>query len=221
MRNLFQLELADVQARLVDIAKLVETSIRDATTAIANSDVALAERVIDGDTAIDDRSIALDEFAIQILARQAPVARDLRVVVSALRISASLERMGDLAAHIAQVSRYRFPGQAVPESLRNVFAEMGTIDADIARMLVQLLDTESLEIADEIKRLDIQVDVLHRSTFEILQKEEDAVAVVDATLLSRYHERFADHAVSIAKKIEYLATGEWQQSTEAATAQRA
>lgn len=217
MRVVFQQELADVQSRLVEIARLVTTSIKYASTALSTADVALAERVIDGDREIDERSIALDELAIEILARQSPVARDLRIVVSALRVSASLERMGDLAAHIAQVSRFRFPAPVGPESLRSVFERMGAVDADIATLLVQLLETQDLTIADEIKRLDIEVDALHRSTFELLQDEADGVAVVDATLLSRYHERFADHAVSIAKKIEYLGTGEWQQTSEPAT----
>ena len=216
MRVVFQQELAEVQLRLVDIARLVKTAMEQASKALTESDVTLAERVIDGDREIDERSVALDEFAIEILARQAPVARDLRIVVSALRISASLERMGDLAAHIAQVARFRFPGQVGPEAMRGVFAEMGSIDVDIAQMLVRLLDTQQVEIADEIKRLDIEVDALHRSTFDILHEQDNGVAVVDATLLSRYHERFADHAVSIAKKIEYLLTGEWQQDKEPA-----
>ncbi|MGO2110209.1 MAG: phosphate signaling complex protein PhoU [Pseudoclavibacter sp.] len=219
MREVFQQELAEVQWRLVEIARLVRAAMANATQAVATSDVALAERVIDGDRAIDERSLSLDELAIEILARQAPVARDLRIVVSALRISASLERMGDLAAHIAQISRYRFPGQVGPEAIRDTFAQMGALDVEIATKLVTLLETQQLEIADDIKTDDIKVDALHRSTFDILQNEADGVAVVDATLMSRYHERFADHAVSIAKKIEYLATGAWQQSRSPAAAE--
>ncbi|GGA62917.1 phosphate transport system regulatory protein PhoU [Pseudoclavibacter endophyticus] len=211
MREVFQQELADVQGRLVEIARLVRAAITDATKAVATSNVSLAERVIDGDRLIDERSLALDELAIEILARQAPVARDLRIVVSALRISASLERMGDLAAHIAQVSRYRYPGQVGPEAIRTTFEQMGAVDVEIASKLVELLATQRIDIADEIKSDDIKVDALHRSTFDILQNEDDGVAVIDATLMSRYHERFADHAVSIAKKIEYLATGDWHQ----------
>lgn len=211
MRVVFQQELAEVQSRLVELAKLVEAAIKNATTALATSDVALAERVIDGDHEIDDRSVSLDELAIEILARQSPVARDLRIVVSALRISASLERMGDLAAHIAQVSRFRFPDRVGPEAIHGVFQQMGELDIDIAGRLVKLLDTQDVNIADEIKTLDIKVDALHRSTFDILRDEDDSVAVVDSTLVSRYHERFADHAVSISKKIEYLASGAWEQ----------
>src|SRR5690606_1634860 len=113
MREVFQQELREVQERLVEISGLVADSIENATRAFNESDVALAERVIEDDDKIDALSVALDELAIQILARQQPVARDLRIVVSALRISASLERMGDMAEHIAQLARYRFPEKVV------------------------------------------------------------------------------------------------------------
>jgi len=99
MREVFQQELAEVQRRLAEIAGLVAVSIEKATRAFNESDVALAEEAIDADAQIDKLSVELDELAITILARQQPVARDLRIVVSALRISASLERMGDLSTH--------------------------------------------------------------------------------------------------------------------------
>ena len=111
MRAVFQQELQEVQERLVEIASLVEASIENATRAFNESNVALADTVIADDDKIDELTISLDELAINILARQQPVARDLRIVVSALRISASLERMGDMSEHIAQLARYRFPGR--------------------------------------------------------------------------------------------------------------
>jgi phosphate transport system protein len=139
MREVFQQELREVQDRLVEISGLVAVSIENATRAFNESDVALAETVIEDDTKIDALALALDELAIQILARQQPVARDLRIVVSALRISASLERMGDMAEHIAQLARYRFPEKVVPKSLRPTFVEMGRLDVEIARKLTELL----------------------------------------------------------------------------------
>lgn len=116
MREVFHQSLEDVQTRLVEISDLVTIAIDQATRAFATSDVALAEDVIDNDKVIDDKAIALDELAIEILARQQPVARDLRIVVAALRVSASLERMGDIAEHIAQLTRMRFPERAVPRA---------------------------------------------------------------------------------------------------------
>lgn len=201
-----------MQDRLVEIAGLVASSIEHATRAFNESDVALAETVIAEDDKIDTAAAELDELAINILARQQPVARDLRIVVSALRISASLERMGDMAEHIAQLARYRFPDKVVPKSLRPTFAEMGALDVEIARMLVDLLKTEDTKIAEAIRNEDDKVDALHLSVFDKVLGETwkgAAVDTVDATLASRYHERFADHAVSIAKKVQYLATGDW------------
>lgn len=215
MREVFQQELREVQDRLVDIAALVQKSIENAVSALNESNVTLAETVIADDDKIDELTVSLDELAINILARQQPVARDLRIVVSALRISASLERMGDMSEHIAQLARYRFPEKVVPKTLRSTFAEMGRLDVQVARKLTLLLETEDVRIAEEIRNDDDRIDELHLSVFEKVLSESwkgGAEDTVDATLASRYHERFADHAVSIAKKVQYLATGDWQVS---------
>ena len=212
MREVFQQELREVQDRLIEISSLVAVSIENATTAFNESNVALAETVIADDDRIDSSARELDELAINILARQQPVARDLRIVVSALRISSSLERMGDMAEHIAQLARYRFPDKVVPKSLRATFSELGQLDVAIAKKLVELLKTEDLVLAEEIRNDDDRIDELHLSVFDKVLGETwkgAAVDTVDATLASRYHERFADHAVSIAKKVQYLATGDW------------
>jgi phosphate transport system protein len=212
MREVFQQELREVQDRLVEIAELVTVAITNATRAFNESDVSLAERVIADDSKIDELTVVLDELSIQILARQQPVARDLRIVVSALRISASLERMGDMAEHIAQLARYRFPDKVVPKSLRGTFAEMGKYDVLIAGKLTELLRTQDGAIAEEIRNDDDEVDELHVKVFDKVLGEKwkgETVDTVDATLASRYHERFADHAVSIAKKVQYLGTGDW------------
>ena len=212
MRELFQQELHEVQDRLVEIAELVVDAITDAVEAFNKSDVTLAESVIVRDNKIDDAVVALDELAIAIMARQAPVAKDLRLVVSALRISASLERMGDMAEHLAQLARYRFPEKVVPKTIRPIFKEMGSLDIELAKMLVVLLKTEDVAVAEKIRDEDDKVDALHLSVFETVLSDswsQGTETTVDATLASRYLERFADHAVSIAKKMLYLATGEW------------
>jgi phosphate transport system protein len=212
MRELFQQELHEVQDRLVEIAELVVDAITDAVEAFNKSDVTLAESVIVRDNKIDDAVVSLDELAIAIMARQAPVAKDLRIVVSALRISASLERMGDMAEHVAQLARYRFPEKVVPKTIRPIFKEMGALDIELAKMLVVLLKTEDVLVAEKIRDEDDKVDALHLSVFETVLSDswsQGTETTVDATLASRYLERFADHAVSIAKKMMYLATGEW------------
>ena len=212
MREVFQQELREVQERLVEIATLVAVSIDNATRAFNESNVSLAETVIADDEKIDVAALELDELAINILARQQPVARDLRIVVSALRISASLERMGDMSEHIAQLARYRFPDKVVPKSLRPTFVEMGRLDVVVAHKLTELLRTQDPRLAEEIRDEDDKIDELHVSVFDKVLSEAwkgQAADTVDATLASRYHERFADHAVSIAKKVQYLISGDW------------
>ncbi|CAH0196311.1 Phosphate-specific transport system accessory protein PhoU homolog 2 [Microbacterium oxydans] len=215
MREVFHQSLEDLQSRLVELADLVTDAIDKATRAFATSDVALAEEVIADDAKIDALAITLDEQAIEILARQQPVARDLRIVVTALRVSASIERMGDMAEHIAQLARLRFPERAIPKGLKGTFVKMGELDVEISRTLSELLRTGDLRFADTIRNADDDVDELHATVFEKVLSDNwkgEATATVDATLASRYHERFADHAVAVAKKMVYLATGDWQVS---------
>lgn len=217
MREVFHQSLEDVQNRLVEIADLVTIAIDRATRAFGTSDVALAEEVIEADAIIDEKAVALDELAIEILARQQPVARDLRIVVTALRVSASLERMGDMAEHIAQLARSRFPERAIPKGLKSTFTRMGELDVEVARKLAELLRTQDLRVAEAIRDADDDIDELHLSVFEKVLGDSwkgEATATVDATLASRYHERFADHAVSVAKKVTYLATGDWAGADE-------
>jgi phosphate transport system protein len=134
-----------------------------------------------------------------------------------LRISASLERMGDIAEHIAQLTRMRFPERAIPKGLKSTFTKMGELDVDVARQLTELLRTQDLALSEEIRNNDDLIDDLHVSVFEKVLSDSwqgDPSATVDATLASRYHERFADHAVSVAKKVAYLATGDWTTDTD-------
>ncbi|WP_396667899.1 phosphate signaling complex protein PhoU [Microbacterium sp. R86528] len=217
MREVFHQSLEDVQDRLIEISEMVTVAIDKATRAFGTSDVALAEEVIEADAIIDEKAIALDELAIEILARQQPVARDLRVVVSALRTSASLERMGDIAEHIAQLTRMRFPERAIPRGLKGTFRKMGEYDVEVARALTELLRTQDLTLVEKLRDADDKLDELHASVFEKVLSDSwrgEAGATVDATLASRYHERFADHAVSVAKKVAYLATGDWVVTTD-------
>ncbi|MBW9111358.1 phosphate signaling complex protein PhoU [Microbacterium trichothecenolyticum] len=217
MREVFHQSLEDVQGRLVEISELVTIAIDKATRAFGTSDVALAEEVIEADAVIDEKAVELDELAIEILARQQPVARDLRIVVSALRMSASLERMGDIAEHIAQLTRMRFPERAIPKGLKSTFLRMGELDVEAARQLTELLRTQDGDLIDEIRNADDKLDELHVSVFEKVLSDSwqgDPSATVDATLASRYHERFGDHAVSVAKKVAYLSTGDWTSATD-------
>ena len=215
MREVFQNELREVQDRLVEIASDVTNVMKHATQAFTTSDVTVADQAIASADAISEKALTLDELVIRILARQSPVARDLRILVSALRMSASLERMGALASHIAQIARFRFPGSPVPESLLPVFQEMGKLDVELAKKITKLLANPDVDVARSIQAEDERVDELHRGVFETVLADswkENAMFTVDVTLASRYHERFADHVVDISSKVSYLTTGEWSEA---------
>lgn len=215
MREVFQTQLQEVQVRLVEMAEDTVTIIEKSTKAFTESNVALADEAIAIADQTGNKALALDELVIRILAKQSPVARDLRILVSALRISASLERMGALAGHIAAIARYRFPGGAVPTSLVSTFKEMGELDVKLAKKCVKLLQNTDVDFAREIQAEDARVDELHRHIFDVVLADdwkENAMFTVDVTLASRYHERFADHVVDISAKVSYLTTGEWNET---------
>lgn len=211
MRELFTRELDQVGDDLVRMATQVATAIEQASIALKKADLSLAEKVIDADVQIDDLERALDERCVDLLARQSPVAGDLRLVVTALRMSASIERMGDLARHIAQIARGRFPQRAVPAELQSTFDEMAASAISAAHTVAELLASRDLVLAARIAADDDTLDALHRDTFRATLTQEDRFSsqqVVDITLLGRYYERFGDHAVSVARRVSYLVTGD-------------
>lgn len=217
MRKVFQAELHQVGEQLIEISRLVAEAMEKANQSFVNADIELAQEVIAADARIDFLQNDLDERAIEILALQGPVASDLRMIVGALRMSASLERMGDLARHIAQLARMRYPANVIPESLRPTFAELAENDIAIARKLTELLDTRNLELARDINRHNDRINELHAGIFKAIAAPDfsgTAPTAVDVSLASRYFERFADHGVSVARKVTYLVTGEWQPHAE-------
>jgi phosphate transport system protein len=212
MREMFDQELESVQLRIVEIADSVFTIVTDATTALLEADVKAADRALAGAEIVSEKALSLDELVIRTLALQAPVARDLRILVSTLRISASLERMAALASHIATIARFRFPDSAIPEALSDTFDEMVRLDVRLSKKLVKLLKNTSVDLARSIQAADERVDELHREVFEVVLDKswkEKSVHTVDVTLASRYLERIADHVVEISSKVSYLTTGEW------------
>ncbi len=214
---MFQNDLAEVQERLVDLSESVNDIMEKASEAFLNCDLKKAEEAIALSEINEERALAIDELAIRILSKESPAARDLRVLVAALRISASLERMGALAGHIATIARFRYPESAVPASLHNTFSEMGALDCALGKRLTELLRNTDVDLARTIQSEDARVDELHRSVFDLVLSpdwKEDAIHTVDVTLASRYHERFADHVVDISEKVAYLTTGEWAELEE-------
>lgn len=211
MRAIFDQELEHVGDDLLQMSRHVAAAIRDASTALQTCDLQLAEQVIAADAEIDELERVLDERCVTLLARQQPVATDLRIIVSALRMSSSIERMGDLARHIAQVVRMRFPESALPESAAAVFDELAEATIKVSQDVVALLESRDLDLASAVERDDDRLDQLHLQTFRLTAADTWAgttTQAVDITLLARFFERFGDHAVSVARRMTYLVTGE-------------
>jgi len=210
MRERFQEELDGVSATLVDMAGLVKTAMQNATTALLTADLALAEKVIADDLIIDEIQHDLDAKTINLIARQSPVATDLRTLVTSLRMSADLERMGDLAHHIAKSARMRYPATAVPPELSLTIEEMGRVCLSILEKVALVLKNRDTDRALAVEKDDDAIDSLHRKIIQTLLDpswQHGIETAIDMTLLGRYYERCADHAVSIARRVYFLVTG--------------
>ena len=211
MRAQFQGELQELSDQMVEMTRLVGSAVGRATTALLDADLALAEGVIQADRAVDALQVAIEERSMDILARQQPVATDLRVVVASLRMTADLERMGDLARHVAKLARMRHPESAIPPELRATVLQMGQTASRIVAKTGSVIASRDLHVAGELETDDDVMDRLHREVFTVLLDEDWPYGIesaIDVTLCGRYYERFADHAVSVARRVTFLVTGE-------------
>lgn len=203
--------LLAVNAELVEVAKLVGAAMNLATSALLDADLTIAQQVIQNDDEIDVRTSAVEELCIEIIANDAPTGRDLRIAIGALRIAASLERMGDLARHVAKQARLRYPNTAVPEDLAPTFAHMGRLAEGIINKTAAVITSQDVTLATDIAEDDSEMDRVHRELFTIVLSADwkhGVEAAIDVTLLSRYYERYADHAVSVTKRVVNVVTGE-------------
>jgi phosphate transport system protein len=218
VRESYREELEDITACLVEMSNSVGSAMSTATTALLDADVALADLVIAGDARIDAVRESIEERCFTLLARQQPVATDLRMITTAMRIVADLERMGDLAEHIAKVARMRFPEHAVPQEVRPIFLEAGHVAESLVTKAGTIIAKRDLQAAIELEADDDVMDALHKQMFlELLSDDwpHGIESAIDVTLLGRYYERFADHAVSVARRVVYLVTGERTHSVAA------
>jgi phosphate transport system protein len=212
IRSVFQEELDGVSQSLVDLSVMVSDSMCKATEALLDSKQKIAEDVITTDAHIDNFQHELDARIIDIIARQQPVASDLRALVTALRMSADLERMGDLSHHIAKVARLRHPASAVPAELQTLVKDMGQVAEKISRKVGTVIETRDTDMALEVEGDDDAMDKLHRQLIgSILDSTwtHGVESAIDLTLLGRYYERFADHAVSVSRRVYFLVTGKF------------
>jgi phosphate transport system protein len=212
MREAFHDELDGISQSLLQMASLVKEALSLATKSLLNADLALAEKVIQDDIVIDNIQHDLDSRTISLMARQQPVASDLRTLVTSLRMSADLERMGDLAHHVAKQARMRYPNSAVPAELTGTIEEMGRVAVAIIDKLSAVMEHRDIVRAVELETDDDEMDRLHRKLIATLLDDNwqhGVEAAIDMTLLGRYYERCADHAVSIARRVYFLVTGEY------------
>ena len=211
MRKTFHTELDTLLGDLAGNARLAGQLMTNASTALQHADLGLAELVISGE---DERRALRDDIrqrCANLLALQAPVATDLRVVIAAMYAVGDLERMGDLAQHIAKITRLKHPTVPIPAEVRPVFARMGLLASRLAEDAAAALESRDALSGDRLAEADAEVDALRRQIFRILLSEDWTHGVepaVDAALIGRYYERFADHAVAIARQVGFLVTGQ-------------
>jgi phosphate transport system protein len=219
MRDAFHEELDAIQATLVTMGEMVSIAMSRSSEALLKADVKLAEQVISEDEKLDTIQHDLEARAINLMARQQPVAQDLRILVTSLRMSADLERMGDLCHHIAKLARMRYPEVAVPAELVKTIESMGTTAVKIIEKSTHVVKTQDLQSAIELETDDDEMDKLHRALFVALLDDSwshGIEAAIDMTLLGRYYERCADHAVSIARRVYFLVKGVYASESQAA-----
>jgi phosphate transport system protein len=189
----------------------VQEAVTRATQALLTADAEIAERVISDDAAIDAARERVEARSFELLALQQPVASDLRMLVAALRMVADLERMGDLSVHVAKVARLRVPLVAVPAELVPTIERMATVAEKMVGTVAGIIAERDVEGARQLEEDDEEMDQLRRSSFRLMLDDSwphGVEAAVDIALLGRYYERIADHAVSLARRVVYLVTGE-------------
>jgi phosphate transport system protein len=202
VRTAYHEQLAALAAQLGDVCGLAGVAMERATQALLQADLVLAEEVMADHDRIAAMSAAAEDNAFKLLALQAPVAGDLRAIVSSIQIAANVNRMGGLALHVAKVARRRHPEHALPEQVNGYFAEMARVAVELGNAAQDVLLSGDPQKAARIDHEDDAMDDLHRHLFSVLM-----AAAVDVTLLGRFYERFADHAVEVGQRVIFQAAG--------------
>lgn len=211
MRDAYADQLDSIRDDLLTMTRLVGNAVSHATRALLDGDAAVAEQVISDDAAIDAIRVTIENRSFELLSLQNPVAGDLRMLVASLRMVSEFERMGDLAVHVAKIARLRVPDVAVPDEVVPTIARMAAVAEVMIAKVGHVIADSDVAAAEELEEVDEEMDKLRRSSFrELLGSEwkHGVEPAVDIALLGRYYERIADHAVSIARRVVFLVTGE-------------
>ena len=220
MRIAYHEQLDALTRQLAEMCRMAGIAMERATQALLQTDLALAEQVIGDHENIIAASARAEEAAFVLLALQAPVAGDLRAIVGSIQIVADVERMGALALHVAKIARRRHPRHALPEEVNGYFAEMGRIAVELGNSAREVLLSRDPDQARLIREEDDAMDDLHRHLFSVMMDREwkhGVAAAVDVTLLGRFYERFADHAVEISRRVIFQVTGRLPEEEDVAT----
>jgi phosphate transport system protein len=206
----FQEELDQLKAALVGMAGVAEEQVRRSMQALLQRSVELAREVVDGDTRLDDLEVEVDGAAISLLALQQPMARDLRFITMAMKISSDLERVGDHAVNIAQAVEYLI--KAPPFPVLPEIEEMVRLSTDMLADALTAFVQGDAAAARRIIERDDRVDELHDNNFRILlthmmEDPRRITAGMDLLLISGNIERIADHATNICEDVIYMVEG--------------
>ncbi|WP_018723789.1 phosphate signaling complex protein PhoU [Salinispora fenicalii] len=209
VRSGYDEQLDRLTGALVVMSREAVAAIRGAGTALLDVDREAAEQVVQNDAVLDELRWDIEAAVPELLARQQPVASDLRLVLCAIRIAADLERMGDLAVHIAKVVQMRYPVMVVPSPAAAVVTEMAEAAARIAEKASTVLATRDPLTAMQIGLDDDEVDTAQSRLLALLLAswQYGVESAIDLALVGRYYERYADHAVNVARQVVYLVTG--------------
>jgi phosphate transport system protein len=210
-RKTFHEQLDDLRVDVIRLAALTTEAIAGGTQALLDGDLAAAERVIENDDEIDDLTHTIEDRTFLLLARQQPLATDLRFLVTVMRVGHELERSADLMVNVAKTTRRLYPHQLDP-MLRGIIDRMGAQASIQTRVAIDAFADADPSWAAALADMDDAMDELTKSLFRhILASASDEAAVllaVQMALVGRHYERIADHAVTIAERVGFMVTGE-------------
>jgi len=214
-RLTFHHQLDDVQRDLLRVAARVTESITRGTEALLSLDLAEAQAIIDGDHEINELTLDIEERCFTILARQQPMASDMRAVVTAIRLTSEIERSGDLMVNVAKATR-RLYGSPVPAALHGLLHAMAHEGVRLYRLAMDAYADGDATLAAAIDDMDDRLDQLHRDYIQGILEQyadvRDVQAAVQLALVGRYYERIGDHAVNIGERVQYMVTGSLPES---------
>jgi phosphate transport system protein len=210
MRTAYHEQLAVLGEQIGQMCALAGEAMDRATDALRGADLLLAEQVIGDHERIVAMSRTAEQSAVALLALQQPVAGELRAIFGSIQIVADVERMGALAVHVAKIARRRHPQHALPMEVDGCFSEMGRVAVELAKHARIVLQSRDPDDAAALREQDDAMDDLYRHLLTVLMDSNWQYGVrgaVDAALLGRFYERFADHAVEVGRRVVFEVTG--------------